>query len=396
MDLDIHYSNNKLSLMAPTLEGHLKTYALDYLNKLNLYRPIGFFEDSPVYSLYQPPLATRAGIKSFKNRLLRKKGELKAPATATIAVNKACQCDCSHCSAVYYNQASQRDLSSLELTNALAETCALGVSTIILLGGEPLLRKDLFEVISQIPKNEASVILFTNGEYLNDDNCRKLKKAGLMGAFVSLDHPEESQHDQFRKRPGLYKKALQGITNLKNNGLIAGISSHLSHSNLPLKQFEQMVELTKQVGADEITFFDAIPSGQWLHDSSEILNDTDRETISRLVKLYRNKKDYPGLSVQSTLTSPKGSAFCFAANTQFYLTAWGEMCPCDFTPLSIGRYPELSIKQLWDKMTSCAPYHTRAKACRMQDKNFREKYIDTIPAKGPYPYPLNIPSKDDS
>ncbi len=96
-------------------------------------------------------------------------------------------------------------------------------------------------------------------------------------------------------------------------------------------------------------------------------------------------------SWQSTMTCGEGgSAFCFAANTQFYLTSRGEMCPCDFTPLTVGRFPEESIANLWNKMTATPPYDQRAKACRMQDPEFRKKFIEPIPLKGPYPFPLGV------
>ncbi len=365
-----------------------ESYLRQYLDQVNRYRAIGYFQGSPVFSLYQPPLALPSGIRSLLFRLKRRFGSLRVPATATIAVNKACQCDCEHCSAVFYNSHHRREMSFEILIQALSETSQLGVTNMILLGGEPLLRKDLSRIIASVPKDLSVVTLFTNGEFLTRVRAYELKESGLMGAFISLDDTHEKKHDAGRKRPGLFRKAVEGIGYLKEAGVLVAISSYLSPAKLKEESFEQMMELGKELGVNEVTFFDAIPSGQWLRDTSFLLTAPDRDMIREKVRYYRSQEGYPGLSVQSTMTSECGSAFCFAANTQFYLTAFGDMCPCDFTPLSIGSYPEESLLTLWTRMTTTPPYDQRSKSCRMQSADFRNKYIAPIPLSGPYPYPM--------
>lgn len=394
MSIQVSYAEGKFSLAISTLPINEFLYLEKYLDRASRYKVIGFQERHPVISLFQPPLSSPVGWRALQHRLLRRFHGLRIPATATIAVNKTCQCQCTHCSAVYYNHSSKKEMNTLTLQEAIRQTVTLGVTNIILLGGEPLLRKDLNYLIASVPADLAIVTFFTNGEFLTLERCLQLKKAGLLGAFVSLDSAVPKEHDGWRKRVGLYSKALQGIENLKEAGLIAAVSSHLSAQNLPKGHFEMMMELGHEIGADEVTFFDAIPSGSWLHDTKACLTPEDRVQIRELVTAYRAKKNYPGLSVQSTMTSVEGSAFCFAANTQFYLTAFGDMCPCDFTPLTIGRFPEHSIHDLWEKMIETEPYNCRAKSCRMQDEQFRAKYISPLPPKGPFPYPLqkiNVP-----
>ncbi len=230
--------------------------------------------------------------------------------------------------------------------------------------------------------------MFTNGEFLTKENCLKLKAVGLLGAFISIDSDQEKIHDKLRKRDGLFSKALQGIQNMNEAGLIPGISSYLTDERVFGGDFHKILELAKIAGAKEVTFFDAIPTGKWLKDESCLLTEKARNKIQELVREYRLKDDYPGTSVQSTMTSECGSAFCFAANTQFYLSAFGDMCPCDFTPLSFGKYPASSIKDLWYKMIETPPYNKRVKSCRMQEQEFRRKIIDKIPIGGPFPYPI--------
>ena len=86
----------------------------------------------------------------------------------------------------------------------------LGISIIAFTGGEPLLRKDIFELISHVDKRKAVPILFTNGLLLSDEVAEKLAKAGLYSIFVSIDSPNPKEHDQLRGMPNLFETAIEG------------------------------------------------------------------------------------------------------------------------------------------------------------------------------------------
>ncbi|QQR80075.1 MAG: radical SAM protein [Deltaproteobacteria bacterium] len=383
---EIVYENKKFKLLAKeNLSQAQQVYLEKYLQKASSYKRIGVYQSSPVFSLYQPPLATRVGARSLDQRLKRRFESLRVPASATIAINKACQCECEHCSAVFYNHSSKANLDTEQLRQALLESVDLGVTNLILLGGEPLLRKDLCFQIQQVNPDKSVVTLFTNGEYLHPENCQKLSEAGLMGAFISLDDMDEGVHDRLRKRPGLFQKALRGIENLQKNKVLTAISTYLTPDRVHDGVLDKMMEFGKKIGVNEVTFFDAIPSGRWIHKDETLLQEDDRQQIAERVNHYRKSANYPGISAQSTLTSHQGSAFCFAANTQFYLSAHGEMCPCDFTPLTIGKFPEESLETLWNKMIHTPPYDCRSKVCRMQDPVFRKKYIDPLDLQKSFP-----------
>lgn len=388
-DFEINVNSKGFGLVerAP-LPAQVRSYLLEYLSKLSSYRPIGYFQGSPVYSLYQTPPTSPAGIRALKLRLQRKFLGVRLPAVATLAINRACQCSCEHCSAVFYNVGGKPELSFDQWRKAIAQSSSLGVTQFIFVGGEPLLYRNLGGLLASIDRDKAGAILFTNGEFLAEDNAKSLSTQGLLGAFVSIDSARAEEHDRLRRRPGLFAKALEGIRVWRKVGVLVGISSYLSPSRLAAGVFQEIMELGKKLRVNEVTFFDAIPSGSYLHDEKCMLQASDRSKIRELVRAYRRNDEYPRISAQSMLTSEGGSAFCFAANTQFYLSAGGEMCPCDFTPLSIGKFPEEDIETLWGRMIHSPPYHCRAKSCRMQDPDFRKLYIHPIPVGAPLPWPL--------
>ncbi len=90
-------------------------------------------------------------------------------------------------------------------------------SIINLVGGEPLMRQDLTEIISSVNKDLSTVILFTNGWFL-EEKASELKKAGLDGVYISIDSSIENEHDRLRQRKGLFRKALAGLKKAKKIG----------------------------------------------------------------------------------------------------------------------------------------------------------------------------------
>ena len=86
---------------------------------------------------------------------------------------------------------------------------------------------------------------------------------------------------------------------------------------------------------------------------------------------------------------------CLAANIQYYVSAYGEVSPCDFAPLSFGNIRSEPLRAIWKKMIEHPAYNKKAQYCRMQHEKFRHFYIDPIPDDATLPYPIEkIPSVD--
>ncbi len=283
---------------------------------------------------------------------------------------------------------ADRQLDEELWKRAVRESVDAGVCTLIFLGGEPLLRRDLERIIAVADPELAHCVAFSNGELLTAERCARLHRAGLRGVFVSIDSPQAGEHDRARCRPGLFDKARVGVQNALEAGLCVALSCYLSGERLAGGLFQDICALAREWGVQEATFFDAIPTGRLAGGRHTFLSETDRQQILCLVREERRRGGL-AISAQSTMTSAQGSAFCFAANTQFYLSSTGDMCPCDFTPLSVGRFPEESIDQLWGRMTGSYPYNTRARQCRMQDACFHRDVLAQISDGAMRPYPIS-------
>ena len=136
------------------------------------------------------------------------------PIVVSYEVTLSCNCNCRHCDLGGVIK-SERQIRAEEygaITRRLKPVAAQ------ISGGEPLLRDDIAAIVKAIKQAGAEyVILVTNGALLNEGNYLQLREAGVHQFSVSLDFPDE-RHDEFRQRPGLYKRLKQNLPGLAKLG----------------------------------------------------------------------------------------------------------------------------------------------------------------------------------
>ena len=387
-NFDIRLVDGKFSA---TQTGPMPVEAFGYIAKtcerFNKFKTAGWFRGARSVSLYDPPLFSAVGKRSLVYRLRRYYFKERIPAAATIACTYACQLNCIHCSAVKHKNAKAKFLSADQLKKIIDETIDMGCVNIIFTGGEPLLLKSIYDLIRHVDKERATAVMFTNGEYLTKENVAKLKDAGLYGAFISMDSPWPEEHEELRRRPGLFDDVQEGVKNLKEAGVIVGFSSYMTHDRLARGGLAKIMDVGRDLGIGEITMFDAVPTGALIKAKDVLLTPGDKELIIKESLRYFKIPEYPTLTAQAYVNSPQ-SMGCFAAYNQYYMTAYGELCPCDFTPISFGNVVTEGVKTVWDRMTNHPLYKRRHASCRMQHPEFRAKYIDRIPEDARLPYPI--------
>ncbi len=283
---------------------------------------------------------------------------------------------------------NQTELSTDEWKHVISESQQMGVVTVVFTGGEPLLRPDIFELIKWVDKDEAVPLMFCNGILLSEDNVSKLAQAGLWAIHVSLDSPEPDQHDAMRRVPGCFNKALEGLKRAKDAGILTGISTYATPERLHNGQVVELIEMAKRIGVDEVTIFDVVPTGRLLtQDRKHLLSDEDKTELCRLEDAYNQSNTTPHIITQAHVNGPTGVG-CYAGWCQFYMTAYGDLMPCDFTPLTFGNARQESVEAIWERMIGHEAYCKHKNSCRMQDPAFRTRWIDKIPMTGPFPYPI--------
>jgi len=388
-------------ILNPILD-RLSIYRLIFMILLqaNFYKnmEVGRWKGKIVSNTFAPPVGSRPMIRALKGLVRSQLMPYPLPIAMTFAITYNCQCKCVHCSAGRHLREDRKELSTEEAKKLIDDAQKLGVTIIAFTGGEPLLREDLFELISYVDKKKAMPVMFTNGQFLTDENVDKLAKAGLYSVFLSIDSPDAEEHDNLRGMPGLFETAIEGIKRVQSKGIFAGFSGYATRSGTEKGMYKKLHQLAIDLDLKNIIYFDCVPTGNMLHDTSEMLTFELREELHNYSAEVFRKKQVPPLSSQSWQNSVEAylsGIGCLAANIQYYASAYGDISPCDFSPISFGNVRKESLKKIWMRMVKHPAYNHRSPFCRMQDKNFRHFYIDPIPDDAHLPYPINkLPSVD--
>ncbi|MFX0211534.1 MAG: radical SAM/SPASM domain-containing protein [Candidatus Hodarchaeota archaeon] len=353
---------------------------------------LGRWNGRIVANTFAPPLGSLPQLRALKGLIKSHIFLPRSPIAMTFAVTYRCQCKCVHCSAGKHFRNDAQELNTEEAKKLIYDSQKLGVSIIAFTGGEPLLREDLYELISCIDKRKAIPIMFTNGILLTDENVRKLVKAGLFSLFVSIDSPIPEEHNRLRGMPGLFETAIKGLQRMKSKGVFVGFSSYATRSATEKGMYKKLHKLARELGIQNVILFDGVPTGNMLKDTNEMLTEAQREEIHQFSAEIFKQKIIPPLSSQSWQNSVEGNLSgigCLAANIQYYVSAYGDVTPCDFTPLSFGNIRNEPLKKIWKKMVKHPAYKHRSSFCRMQHPKFRHFYIDPIPESSSLPYEID-------
>ena len=362
------------------------------------YRNLGRWKGKRVANPFAPPVGSRPQFRALKGLVRSRLTGRPSPIAMTFAVTYRCPCRCVHCSAGNHIKTGQEELSTEEAKRLIEDSQDLGVTIIAFTGGEPLLRPDIFELIAHVDQRKAMPLMFTNGLLLSPENVHRLADAGLYTLFVSLDSPDAGEHDQLRGMPGLFDTAVAGMMRMKDRGVFVGISSYATRTATARGMYRRMYELARELGVHNLILFDGVPTGNLLKDTREVLTPDQRQEIMNYSEEIFAAARIPPLSSQSWQNSVEGylsGIGCLAANIQCYVSAYGEVAPCDFTPLSFGNVRDRSLRSIWNSMIRHPGYDHRVSYCRMQNPEFRRCYIDPIPAGAPLPYPVDaLPAVD--
>ena len=388
-------------ILNPILD-RLSIYRLIFMILLqaNFYKnmEVGRWEGKPVSNTFAPPTGSRPMIRALKGLVKSQLMPYPLPIAMTFAITYNCQCKCVHCSAGRHYREDMKELSTEEAKKLIDDAQKLGVTIIAFTGGEPLLREDLFELISHVNKKKAMPVMFTNGQFLTEENVDKLAEAGMYSVFLSIDSPEAEEHNKLRGMPGLFEEAIEGIKRVQSKGMFAGFSGYATRSGTERGLYKKLHKLATDLDLKNIIYFDCVPTGNMLHDTSEMLTFELREELHKYSAEVFRKKIVPPLSSQSWQNSVEAHLSgigCLAGNIQYYASAYGDISPCDFSRISFGNIREEPLKDIWMRLVKHPAFNHRSTFCRMQDKNFRHFYIDPIPDDAYLPYPINkLPSID--
>lgn len=339
---------------------------------LNHNKIVHFRRGLPVYSLMTPALGSQPSANFLARALFRTIQNRNLPNLMSFAVNDVCNAGCRHCSFfTAVEEAGRRCLTRDESVQAISQAQDLGVSVINFVGGEPLLREDLPDLIRAVDRTRSTTVLFTNGWAL-EDRVQELKQAGLDSIYVSIDAASAAEHDEFRRAPGLFDRALKGIRAARRLGFSTGFSTTMTPEAWRAGELPRIVELARRTGVHEVFVFDAMPTGRF-SGRQDLVDDCDwiEDMIQSAVPWNRDER-YPGVTFMAYMSSHR-SVGCACGTSYFYLSPYGDVMSCDFNHAKFGNVLREPLWKIWGRL-STQPEFCQSKwgGCKIRDPEFRE------------------------
>jgi radical SAM protein with 4Fe4S-binding SPASM domain len=174
-------------------------------------------------------------------------------------VTKGCNLRCIHCRATATELMSPTDLSTGKALNIISQIADFGNPILVLSGGEPLYRQDIFQLAEYGTSRGLRVALATNGTMVTKDIAEKIKNAGIKRVSISLDGADATTHDTFRGIPGAFEAAVYGMKNLQQLGVSVQINTTIARHNA--HQLPDVLTLARNLGADALHTFLLVPVG---------------------------------------------------------------------------------------------------------------------------------------
>ena len=334
-----------------------------------------------VEKLLADPYARRAVLniaRSFSYFGIRKPLSIYAPFLVVWDFTHKCNLSCKHC---YSNSGavSEKELTTKEALEVVDQLADAGVTALAFSGGEPLIRKDFFEVASHAVERGLYVSVATNGTLLTKENVRKLKQTKINYVEISIDGATAQTHDTFRGVTGAFDKAVAGLKNCVESDLCACIATTATKSNL--EEIPKILDLAEEIGAERFTYFNFIPTGRGKEHYDQDLTPEEREKLMRYLlnrmskgckttilttapQLARVALQCQGPSgtgevtmsmahMQTAKVSKKAVPLadfiggCGAGRLYCSLSPQGDVHPCVFLPVNVGNLKTEKFADIW-------------------------------------------------
>jgi AdoMet-dependent heme synthase len=282
-------------------------------------------------------------------------------------VTRSCNLNCVHCRASSERGPYGGELDPGKAMTVLDEIARTGRPIVILTGGEPLLREDVFDLAAHGTDLGLRMVMATNGTLITPEVTDRMAKSGIQRVSISLDGPDSESHDRFRQVEGAFQGALAGIEELRRAGIEFQINTTVTRNNLD--QVDDMLGLAVRLGAVAHHLFLLVPTGRARDLAEQEIEALDYE---RLLHWFYGMRDRVPLHLKATCAPHYyrilrqearargekvtfetygldavtrgclgGTAFCFIGHA-------GIVQPCGYLELNCGDLTKSTFEEVWE------------------------------------------------
>jgi len=292
-----------------------------------------------------------------------KKNELRLVAWE---MTRSCNLNCVHCRAAAERGPYGGELDTEKCLEILEQIAQVGEPIVILTGGEPLLRKDVFALAQHGTHLGLRMVMATNGTLVTPETAERMMSSGIKRVSVSLDGASADEHDQFRKVPGSFDASLQSLEWLKRVGMEFQINTTVTRHNV--HQVREILDLAVKLGAVAHHIFLLVPTGR---ARDMVDQEIDALEYEKLLHWFYDMRDQVPLHLKATCAPhyyrilrqeahAKGEKVnfdtygldavtrgCLGGTSFSFISHDGIVQPCGYLELNCGDLKKSSFGQVW-------------------------------------------------
>ena len=301
---------------------------------------------------------------------------------------RRCNLACAHCRAAAGKGPYPGELTTAEGKALLADIAALGQVVVILTGGEPLLREDIFELAAYGTSLGHRMVMAVNGTLLTPEIARRLKEVGIQRLSISLDGATAASHDRLRQVSGAFAGALQGIQILKEAGLPFQINTTVIADNR--EELPAISALAERLGAAAHHVFVLVPTGRGEDIKDQLLTAEEYDATLRWLlarqregkihikptcapqyyRLWRQEAAAAGEKITPATHGMEAMTKGCLGGQGFAFVAYnGVVQPCGYLELPAGDIRQAPFSRIWAEsvlfrqLRNLEEYHGKCRRC---------------------------------
>jgi radical SAM protein len=310
------------------------------------------------------------------------------PFTVAWEITRACALRCVHCRAEAQPKRDPRELTTEEGFRLIDQIAEIGGPILVLTGGDPMMRRDIFDFITYAAKDRGLRVALSPSAtaLVTRERLRRARDAGVTRTHISLDGATQESHDNFRQSPGSFQRTLEIMDDLRDLGMSLQIGTTVSRYSL--HELDAIADIAARYGAVMLNFFFLVPTGRgtaedmispeaherifnWMYDLAKTAPFDVRTTAAqhyRRVVIQRRRQEMAEAAArgEKVAAGPGGSMHLTGAGYSFagglgqstmkgvndgngfaFISHIGEVCPSGFLQIPAGSVRRQSFVEIY-------------------------------------------------
>ncbi len=305
-------------------------------------------------------------------------------------ITRSCTLNCRHCRAAARFGPYENEFSLDEIKHTMDSIAELAKPIIILTGGDPMMRDDLLDIIRYGDQLGFRMVMSPCGKLLTESKARELLDVGIKRISISLDGATAETHDAFRRVPGAFDDAMNGMAAAQKAGLEFQINTTVTQHNR--HELDDILTLAIDKGAVAFSPFLLVPTGRgkeladmeispqeyehvlhWIYDTKQKTSIQIRPTCApHYYRIFRQRENENGRTVTpQTHGLDAMSKGCMGGQSFAFISHQGKVQICGFLDVECGdvRQANYNFKHIWEtspmflRIRDVNSYHGRCGYC---------------------------------